>query len=392
MSKPTLLYVSPFGPMKSGISDYSEVLVQALKKEFDITILIEDYQLSNQKIKDDFIVLKNGRDFIDFDQYDYRIYNIGNNPDFHGYIYEICLKYPGMIILHDLVLYYLFVGYYQRKDKLYSQTYLQEGIKALEILKMAEKKNRIGLLEQKQLAGMLSLNKELIKSGNKIMVHSWYSYNKLLESGLIKEDMIAKINLIALLNESDKNMPKEELFEKYNIPQNAIIVSSLGYISKTKLNHNVCRVIRDINKKSEKKVCYVMVGEGDYVNEYIDGKNIIKTGYTELDEFNSFIDYSDIIVNLRNPSMGETSASMLRIMQKGKACIINDGGWFTELPEECVLKVNVNSIEDDLFKLFNELILKPEMANEIGNRAKSYVDKEHNESVVVAGIKEFLFR
>ena len=47
MKKPSLLYASPFAPMKSGISDYSEILVYALKNEFEITLLIDDYKLEN---------------------------------------------------------------------------------------------------------------------------------------------------------------------------------------------------------------------------------------------------------------------------------------------------------------------------------------------------------
>ena len=43
----------------------------------------------------------------DYDKYDYLVYNVGNNPDFHSYIYEAALAHPGMIILHDYMLYYL---------------------------------------------------------------------------------------------------------------------------------------------------------------------------------------------------------------------------------------------------------------------------------------------
>ena len=50
MLKERLLYVSPFPPMKSGISDYSEILVYALKQYYDIDLLIDDYILSNKKM------------------------------------------------------------------------------------------------------------------------------------------------------------------------------------------------------------------------------------------------------------------------------------------------------------------------------------------------------
>jgi hypothetical protein len=75
MGRPSLLYASPFSPMKSGISDYSEELIQDLAKKFDITLYTDDYNISNGIIKN-FKVVRHGRDKIDFSLYDYKIYTI----------------------------------------------------------------------------------------------------------------------------------------------------------------------------------------------------------------------------------------------------------------------------------------------------------------------------
>ena len=48
MERPSLLYASPFPPMKSGISDYSEELIQDLARKFDITLFTDDYNISNK--------------------------------------------------------------------------------------------------------------------------------------------------------------------------------------------------------------------------------------------------------------------------------------------------------------------------------------------------------
>lgn len=385
-----MLYASPFVPMKSGISDYSEVLVSALIKEFEVTLLTEDYSISNDYLKQECAILNYKKDKVNFEQYDYRVYNIGNQPDFHGYIYEICMKWPGMIILHDFVLYYLFVGYYQKRNLLYSKTYLSEGLDSFLLLKQEVKKNGINLLEQKQIADILPLNKELIGSGNKIMVHSWYSYHKILSTGLIPKNNVTKINHIALLNKGSKILSKDELFDKYHIPKDAYILSSFGYISKTKLNYMVCKIIHKLNSLLGKKVCYVMVGEGSYVDSFVDHKIVFKTGYTELIEFNSFIEYSDVILNLRNPSMGETSGAMLRIMQKGKLCFINDGGWFSEIPEKCVCKVSLDNIENDLIDKISFMINNPEISKKIGENAQKYIENEFSPDIIVEKIKKFL--
>lgn len=392
MKKPKMLYASPFQPMKSGISDYSEVLVTALGREFDITLFTADYEISSRYLKENFPVIKYGKGQVDFEGFDYRVYNIGNNPEYHDYIYEACLAHPGMAILHDLVLYYLFVGYYQKRNQLYTKVYEQEGLKAFLTLKQAVKRKGADLLAQKEMAPVLPLHKELFRSGNRLMVHSWYTYHQVLKAGFVGKQDIAKINHIALMGNGAEVVSKKELYQKYHIPQDAYVIASMGYIGQTKLNHIACKAVLRLNAELNCKVCYVMVGEGNYVDGYVDGTTVIKTGYTELYEFDAFIRHSDLILNLRNPSMGETSGAMLRILEQGKVCIINDGGWFSEIPESCVLKVCLENVEDDLYEKIRKLMESPDEAKQIGERAAEYIRREYQAEKIVGEIKKFLER
>jgi glycosyltransferase involved in cell wall biosynthesis len=50
------------------------------------------------------------------------------------------------------------------------------------------------------------------------------------------------------------------------------------------------------------------------------------------------IEATDICINLRDPTMGETSAIVVQALQLGTPVIVSDTGWYSELPE-CVLKV-----------------------------------------------------
>src|SRR6185437_575992 len=53
----------------------------------------------------------------------------------------------------------------------------------------------------------------------------------------------------------------------------------------------------------------------------------------------------DVLVNLRYPTMGETSGSVIRALSLGKALVVSDVGWFAELPDDAVLKVPVDDLE-----------------------------------------------
>ena len=133
-----------------------------------------------------------------------------------------------------------------------------------------------------------------------------------------------------------------------------------------------------------------MVGEGTYVDEYIDGKVIFKTGYTELEEFNSFIKYSDVVINLRHPSMGETSGALIRILGLGKVCVISDEGWFSEIPDECAIKVKMTGIEQTLEEKITELIQYPEKRMEYEKNAENYISSEYSSEIIAHQIADFL--
>lgn len=372
--------------MKSGISDYSAVLVNVLKENFDITLFTADYEITERSVID-FPVIRYGRDKLNLDSFDHILYNMGNNAEFHSYIYDTALAHPGVIIQHDLVLFDFIWGYYKvNKKALFSSLYKKFSIEDFMSIKNAFKDHSINA----ELASKLPLNAELLRSGNRFITHSEYTRNNILKTGLVSEKDITHINLIAQISETAVPMDKKKLLRKYNIPSDALLICAFGYIQPTKLNRETCHAVKSIVQKTGRKICYVMVGKGDYVNDELKDGLIIKTGFTELDEFNSFVHYADIIVNLRNPTMGETSGAMLRILQMGKICITNNGGWFSELPDDCVCKIDLDNTEENLKNALISLISDAGKSNEMSINAAEYVRRNCSPHIVCQKMTDFI--
>ena len=83
-----------------------------------------------------------------------------------------------------------------------------------------------------------------------------------------------------------------------------------------------------------------MVSEGNYVG--CEGDRVRITGFVSEAEFDEYLAISDLVVNLRHPVMGVTSAALLRALAFGKPYIVTDIGWFSELPDSVVLKLDVH--------------------------------------------------
>lgn len=385
MGRKSLLYASPFLPVQSGISAYSSVLVRGLAEYFDVTLLIDDYEISDAGLRERFPILRNqdARDAIG--TFDHRLYNVGNQPYYHGYIYDCALRWPGTVILHDVVLYYLVVGYYRGREDFYSKVYALEGPLGIELVKQQLKAGH-DLLRFRQ-PERLPFNGEIVAASERVLVHSRYAYDRLATIPGV-EPKLAVLPMVDVMGTNDSPVvERSELFGRFGIPEDCLVVASFGFVAPTKLNHEVCEAVRGIGA-SDGPVCYVMVGEGSYVDAYLDGR-VHKTGYVSDEEFRSFMVHADLVVNLREPSMGESSASLLMAMASGRACAVNDVPWFSDLPDEVVVKIDNSRRRDELVRVIAAARSDGWRAT-IGRRAADYASREHSLGTVSRTLFELL--
>ena len=81
-------YYSPMPPERSGIADYSALLLPALRRRLDVDVARRG---------------KSARG-------DVALYHVGNDPESHGWIVEALRREPGVVVLHDFVLHHLVAG------------------------------------------------------------------------------------------------------------------------------------------------------------------------------------------------------------------------------------------------------------------------------------------
>ena len=105
------------------------------------------------------------------------------------------------------------------------------------------------------------------------------------------------------------------------------------------------------------------------------------TGYITLEQFQKSIDATDICLNLRYPSNGETSGSLMRILGKGKCVLVNDIGSFSELPDAaCVKLPSVRQMgerrePDVIYDALKRLIQHPEERVQLEQAARAYAEQ-----------------
>src|SRR5205807_6418211 len=95
--------------------------------------------------------------------------------------------------------------------------------------------------------------------------------------------------------------------------------------------------------------------------------NVRVLGFTPLEDFVGYIAACDIVLNLRYPTVGENSGTLMRALGLGKAVIVSDVGSFCEFPDEICLKAPVDASEEDhLFESLNLLVSRPDLRQGLG--------------------------
>ena len=70
----------------------------------------------------------------------------------------------------------------------------------------------------------------------------------------------------------------------------------------------------------------------------LDDDGLVREGWVDETRLWALMAGSDVLVNLRHPTMGETSGSVVRGLSLGKPLVVSDVGWFSELPDDVALE------------------------------------------------------
>lgn len=375
-SKPRLAFVSPMPPEKSGISDYSSLLIRHLIRYYDIEVIVdqkyvEDYWvIANCKIRSYEWFVENGANF------DRILYQVGNS-NLHFFIIKLIQMYPGVVVLHDFFLGHLTMSCTEPAlNNLNDSIYLNAGYTGL-IEKLKQ-----GL---DHFIWNNPLNFEFIKSALSVIVHSEHSRS--LAKAFYRPEITSKFYLIPLMRSKPEILNKIEARKSLNLG-NGFIVCCFGVLGKTKLNDQVLKgwLESQLSKNINNKL--IFVGDsppGDYsdiftkqIHNLEKNNQIIVTGFVTKDQYEAYLCSADMAVQLRSQSRGETSAAVLDCLNFKISTIINAHGSMQEIPDNCVYKINDNFEIKELTNAIDELSTNNDLRLSIAQKGFERLSTEHS--------------
>jgi glycosyltransferase involved in cell wall biosynthesis len=369
-----IAYFSPFESKRTGIAAYSEELVRALRK----IMRVDCFDFGNDEASDP------STRFGDFGRlgrignlavYDAVLYHIGNNPEFHLDIFKTMRHRPGIVVLHDTVLYFLIAGLGRAGLVKYLALLGDESPSEslLDIIHDSVENNilRYPFPEKHPLLAAI------FPYATRIIVHNDSARQKVISSGC-KLPVHTIPHLRFSSREGKMNgSTLDRLRRRHHIEEGELVIACVGSIGRTKRIPQTCaalgRLLERINFR------FLLVGEGDDVSSSIREAKLeartIRTGFVDATEFSEYVALSDILVNLRYPSMGESSGTLIRALELGKPVIVTRDAAFNELPDNAVCKIDIGPNEvEQIATTIEHLARDPSLRHRLGEAARHYAE------------------
>jgi glycosyltransferase involved in cell wall biosynthesis len=348
-------YYSPLPPERSGIADYSALLLPALGRRVEL------------------VLPRRGRTRPPRGT-DAAVYHVGNDPAAHGWIVESLRRRPGVVVLHEFVLHHLVAGLtVGRRDAAgYLDAMEREAGVVGRMLAHGVLDNRLPPLwetrpEDFPLAGeILDLARE-----HGLVVHSRYVEERARRAGF--DGRIWKI--------------PHPAWTPPDVAPAAVtgdpLIGCLGHLNASKRIPQLLEAFARVRARRP-QARLLLVG-ATAARFDLDGwlrrfglagdPALVREPYVDERQLWSLLRSCDACVSLRAPTMGETSGIAIRALSLGRPLVVSDIGWFAELPDDVAVKVPVGEREVDALTDALELVAGDDA---LGERARAYARRAHD--------------
>ena len=302
--------LTPLPPAKTGVAHYASMLIPALRKRLDLV-------LNDLAVPD-------------------RIYHLGNNPH-HEWIYAEAMRTPGVIVLHDLVLHHLIV------EMTLARGDVAGYIAALEAnhgaAGAAWARGRAAGLHSEMGNFLLPASVDVARRSRAVIVHNHYAADRLRSFGVT-----TPIHVVAHPYEPHVALPHPPNAER--------VIGFFGFLTSAKRAGVVLEAFARARKRRPLRLLVVGEPAPNIDVRAFARDGVTFTGFVPDEEFATYFDKVDCLVNLRYPSAGETSGTLIRALAAGKPVAVSDYAQFAELPDDCVVKIPFNGEVDALTEFF----------------------------------------
>jgi glycosyltransferase involved in cell wall biosynthesis len=363
---------SPLPPTRSDIARLTVHMLPHLAREAEVTVWCSEPEWKCEPPRG--VTVRHYEwqrpPWREINQADATFYQMGNDPRYHSAIWHLSQQHPGIVILHDLMMQHFFSGLVFHDRGLNRREYLElveryHGIKG----RVLAETHVNGLLGTEELAQRCPLTEAAIEGALAVIVHSAAAYAALPED--------ASVALVPLC----VGMPLPELEPRpASEPYRLTVFGFLGPNRKLPL---LLRALADFPEPGRFRLdIYGTMDGHEKMHQLICRLGLSETvtlhGFVTASELDAALRQTDLVVNLRDPSMGEASGSQLHLWQYGLPSLVTRRAWYATLPEQTVAFVRPEHEVEDIQRHLAEFLRDPEAYRALGRNGRRHVAEHHS--------------
>lgn len=394
--KPRLAYFSPLPPKRSGISDYSERLLAALRKRFTIDLYHDaDYcphiaLASSEFACHDYRLFPRLRRALNYDGV---VYQMGNS-EYHGFVYETLLKYPGVVVLHDFVLtdfhYWYSLGPAADEEFLADEIAYESPEHASDFRSSRSRWSDEpgGVVEACNRRG-IAFNRRILEQAAGIVVHDPWGARRIADAYPGVAPRVRVIPHGASLYPTSPD-EKRAIKRRFALDDDHLIVGCFGILHPSKYNVETIDAFAAL-AADHPRARLLMVGRdlggGEAQARVIErglSDKVLFFGHAPMETFLELMSITDVGVNLRRPpTHGETSGALLTLLGSGVPTIVTDVDTFHSYPDSVVHKIAPLTPGDRaLEEAIRWLVDRDDARRRLSESATDYIASVHDWSRV----------
>ena len=347
---------SAMRPEQPGFGVFSALLLPELRERIDVTVVRRGARKPPRGT-------------------DVALYHVGNNPDAHAWIVDALRRVPGVVVLHDFVVHHLVAGMTvgRRDGHGYLDLMEREHGVVGRLLGHGVLDKRIPPLWESRPEDF-PLATVVLEHATALVVHSHYVRTRAREAGFT-----GPIDVVPHPAWPAPLVPPERV-------RDGIVVGCFGVVNASKRIPELLRATAAV-RRQHPELTLLLVGstspgfdlERRLQRLGLDEDGLVRDGWVDEARLWKLMAGSDVLVNLRYPTMGETSGSVIRGLSLGKPLVVSDVGWFSELPGDVALKVAPDDVEvDTLIAALELLASRADVRTAMGEAAAVLARREHD--------------
>ena len=372
-----LNWFSPLPPARTDIAHYTTRVLPALAQLADVTLWTDQGEWESNV--EQFAELRHYRldrmQWADLNRADANIYQIGNNPLFHGAIWQISRLHAGVVVLHDFRLHHFFDGLYrvQWRD-LNSYLAVMERYYGEAGRRDAAESFRNEARNIQYMAEHYPLTYLAIENALGVITHTQASYDALASDA---KWPIAYAPLPFAASQSIA--PRKQKVDGQ--PYRLIV---FGYIGRNRRLDVVLKALAELPEKDQLHLDVFgnILDEEKQLRALIRSldlkKHVTLHGFTPEAELDEALAAAHLAINLRYPTMGEASGSQLRIWAHRLPSLVSRVGWYGSLPPDAVAFVRAGENElADIKMHLKAFLANPSAFAATGERGRKELEEKH---------------